>query len=120
MSNLKSLRFQSIISHEGAELGHILLLNIIRKAYKGSPLTLSHLNLSDLERSKSRTLKFRSIISRKGAVVGHMLQLDINRKAFWGVMVCLHFTLVTLNDQCQGHSDFGRPISHEFFYISLQ
>ncbi len=35
-----------------------------------------------------------------------MLQLDINRKAYLGsLMMCLHFTLVTLKDQCQGHSD---------------
>ncbi len=37
--------------------------------------------------------------------LGHMLLLKINRKAYVGsLMVCLHFTLVTLKDQCQGHS----------------
>ncbi len=58
-------------------------------------------------KGQSRSLKFLSIISRKGAELGHMLQLDINWKAYLGsLMVCLHFTLVTLKDQCQGHSDW--------------
>ncbi len=59
-SNSRSLRFRSLIhvSCKGAELGHMLLLNINSKAYKESPMTLSHLTLSDLERSKSRSLKF--------------------------------------------------------------
>ena len=36
-----------------------------------------------------------------------MLLLDINRKAYMGsLMVCLHFTLVTLKGQSQGHSGF--------------
>ncbi len=34
-----------------------------------------------------------------------MLQLNINEKAYMrSLTVCLHFTLVTLKDQCQGHS----------------
>ncbi len=32
-----------------------------------SPMTLSHMTLSDLERSNSRSLRFRSLISCKGA-----------------------------------------------------
>ncbi len=59
------------IYHKGPELSHMLLLNINRKAYMGSPMTLSHLTLSDLERSKSRALKFRKLLSRKGAELGH-------------------------------------------------
>ena len=75
-------------------------------------MALSHLTLSDLERSKSRSFKFCSIISRKGAKLGHMLQLIINRKEYIGsLMVCLHFTLATLKDQCQGHSDWKAYIS---------
>ncbi len=46
----------------------MLLLNINRKPYMGSPVTLSHLTLSDLERSNSRSLRFQSLISCKGAV----------------------------------------------------
>ncbi len=61
--------FQPLLSCNGAELGHILLLNINRKACMGSSKTLSHLTLSDLERS----LRFRSLISRKGAELVHML-----------------------------------------------
>ncbi len=38
----------------------------------GSAKTLSHLTLSDLERSKSRSLRFRSIISRKGAELAYI------------------------------------------------
>ncbi len=41
-----------------------------------------------------------------------MLVLNINRKAYMGSLtMCLHFTLVTLKDQCQGHSDL------ECFYL---
>ncbi len=41
----RSLGFRSLIFHKGAELGHMLLLNIHRKAYMRSPMT--HLTLSD-------------------------------------------------------------------------
>ncbi len=47
-----------------------------------SPITLSHLTLGDLERSKSKSLRFQSLISCKGAELGRMLPLNINRKAF--------------------------------------
>ena len=97
-SNSRSLSFRtsSLISCNWAELDHILLLHINRRAYKESPMTLSHLTLGDLERSKSRSLKFWSIICRKGAELAHVTIL---------LLVCLHFPLVTLKDQCQGHSD---------------
>ncbi len=45
----RSLRFRKLISRKGAELGHMLLLNINRKPYMASPMTLSHLTLNDLE-----------------------------------------------------------------------
>ncbi len=45
----QGLRFWKLISLKGAELGHMLLLNINRKAYKESPMTSSHLTLSDLK-----------------------------------------------------------------------
>ena len=44
----------------------------------GSPVTLSHLTLSDLERSNLRSLTFQSLISCKGPELGHMLLLNIN------------------------------------------
>ncbi len=48
----RSLRFRSLISCTGAELSNmLLLLNINRKAYMGSPTTLSRWALSELERS---------------------------------------------------------------------
>ncbi len=71
-SKSRSLRFQSLISCKGAELGHMLLLNIHRKAYMGSPVTLSYLTLSVLEMSNSRLLRFQSLVSRKGAELGHV------------------------------------------------
>ncbi len=48
----------------------------------GSPMTPSHLTLSDLERSNSRSLNFEGFISRKGVGLGPMLLLIINRKAY--------------------------------------
>ncbi len=38
----------------------MLLLNINRKGYMGSPMTLSNLTLSDLERSNLMSLRFRT------------------------------------------------------------
>ena len=63
----RSLRFQSLLSLKGAELGAMLLSTINRKPNIVSPMTPSHLISSDLERSKSRSLTFQSLISRKGA-----------------------------------------------------
>ncbi len=62
----------------------MLPLNINRKPYMGNQMTLSHMNLSDLEMSKSRSLICRSIFSNKGAELGHMLLLNINRKVYMG------------------------------------
>ncbi len=50
----------------------------------GNQLTRSHLTVSDLERSKSRSLRLRSITSRKGAELGYMLLLNSSRKAYMG------------------------------------
>ncbi len=61
----KVTHIRSLISCKGAELRHMLLLNIDRKAYMGSQMTLSHLTLSDIERSNSRSLRFWSLISCK-------------------------------------------------------
>ena len=72
----------------------------------GSPMTLSHLTLSDLERLKSRSLTFRIIISRKGAKLAHMLLLYIRKACMGSPVVRLLLTLVTLKGQCQSHSDF--------------
>ncbi len=38
-----------IISRKESDLGHMLVLNINRKPYMGSPMAISHLTLSDLE-----------------------------------------------------------------------
>ncbi len=49
-----------------------------------------------------------------------MLQLDINRKAYLrSLVMCLHFTLVILKDQCQSHSDL-EGLYFMSFNISLQ
>ncbi len=104
-STSRSLRFQSIISRKGAELGRMLLLTMYRKPYMGSPMTPSLFHLNDLERSKSRLLTFQSIISRKGAELGSMLLLilTINRKPYiWNPMTRLHLTLCDLERPSQG------------------
>ncbi len=62
-SNPRSLRFRNLISWKGAELVHMLVLNIGRKAYMRNQMILLHLTLSDLERSNSRSLTFQSLIS---------------------------------------------------------
>ncbi len=108
-SNPRSLRFRSLISCEGAELGHILLLNINRKAHVSSQMTLSHLTLSDLKRSNPRSLRFRSLISCEGAELGHKLLMNINRKAYMGSpMTSSHMTL----------SDLGRSNSRSLRFRS--
>ena len=87
-SSSKSLRFQSLISCKGAELSHILLLKINRKAYMGSPVTPSHLTLGGEIQDHS---KFQSLVKE------HMLLLNINRKAYMGSpMTPSHLTLSDL------------------------
>ena len=49
-----SPKFRSLISRKGAELSHMLLLYSNRKSYMVSLMPLSHLTLSDSERSKSQ------------------------------------------------------------------
>ncbi len=62
----------------------------------GSPMAPSHLILSDLERSLSRSFKFRSLIPRKGAQLGPMLLLNSNRKSCIGSSMAL--SNLTLSD----------------------
>ena len=62
----------------------MLLLTINREPYMVSPMTLWHLNLSDLQRSKSRSPRFQSPLYRKGAQLGHKLLLTVNRKPYMG------------------------------------
>ncbi len=74
----------------------MLLLDTTRKPYTWSPMTLSYLILSDLERLKVWSRRCRSIISHKGAELGHILLLKINRKVHMGgPFVQLHLTLMT-------------------------
>ncbi len=61
----------------------MLLLNINRKSYMGSPVTLSHLTLGDLERSISRSLRYQRLIYHKAAELRHILLLKINKKHIW-------------------------------------
>ncbi len=62
----------------------MLLFNMNRKPYMRSIVTLSHLTLSQIERSKSRSLRFRRLISCEGTELGHMLLINPNMKS-WGV-----------------------------------
>ncbi len=48
-SGSRSLRFRNIISPKGAELSHILLLNINRKVCMESPLVQLHLTFLNLK-----------------------------------------------------------------------
>ena len=76
----------------------------------GSPVALSHLTLSDLERSKSRALRFESLICHKGAELGRMLLLIITRKAYMGSPMAS--SLLTLSDP-------GRSKSRSLGFQSL-
>ncbi len=63
----------------------------------GSPMALSHLTLSDLERSRSRSLRFRNLLSRKGDQLGPILLLNINKKSYFGSPMALsHLTFSDL------------------------
>ncbi len=59
-SKSRSPRIQSLISlyisRTGAKLSPMLLLIINRKPYMASTMTQLHLNLGDIERSKSKSL----------------------------------------------------------------
>ena len=50
-------------------------------------MTLKHLNLSDIERSNSRSPGFQTLISGKGSYLDLILQLNIigNHANVWGV-----------------------------------
>ena len=81
----------------------MLLLNINR-----SPKAPSHLTLSDLERSNSRSPLFGSPISRKRVYLGHMLLLNNNSKPYTGSPMALsHLTL----------SDLERSLTFEALYF---
>ncbi len=58
----RSLRYGSLISPKWAKLGHMLLLNTNNKSDVGSPLSPSHLNLCDLEKSNSNSLRFWPVL----------------------------------------------------------
>ena len=51
-------------------------------------------DLSDIERSVSRSVRFWRLTPRKGAELGHMLLLNTNRKPYmWSPMTLSHLTL---------------------------
>ncbi len=66
---------------------HVITVYVTRKPCMTSPMTSSHLTLSDLERSNSRSLIYQSLISCTGAELGPMLLLNINRKAYMGSQI---------------------------------
>ena len=71
----------------------MLLLDITRKAYMGSPMTLKHLTLKVQIHCHS---DFETYI-HKGEELGHMLLLSINRKAYMECPMTLsHLTLSDL------------------------
>ena len=94
-SNSRSLTFPGLISCEGAELHHKLLLNINEKAYMESPMT-SHMTFSDLEgqiqgHSDFETLYLvkelgHMLLSNKSAEnchFSHQLQIQAGRQSPW-------------------------------------
>ncbi len=84
-SKSRSLRFWSIMFHKGAELGHMLLLNINRKAYMGSPFGAITFDLSDLQRSMLRPpMIFESFYIRQRSWVRPHVSIisNVNRKAY--------------------------------------
>ncbi len=90
----------------------MLLLNINGKAYMGSPMTLSHLTLGDLERSNPRSLRFRSHVFCEGAELGHKLLLNINRTAYIeSPMTSSHMTLSDLERSNSRSARFRSLIS---------
>ncbi len=70
-SKLRSPKFQNLIYHKGAELGPMLLLNINRESYMGSPVALSHLTLSNL---KGQSHGHPDLQARHCLVLGYMPQ----------------------------------------------
>ncbi len=77
------------------QIGMSYPLDLNRKSYMGSPMTPSHLTLSDIEwpgKVKFKLLRFWSQII--GAELGHMLALHINRKPYMGITIApSHLTL---------------------------
>ncbi len=89
---------------------HVFTVYINRKPHMMSPMTSSHLTLSDIERSNSRSLRFQSLVSCEYAEIGHMLLLNINRKAYMtSPMILSHLTL----------SDLERSNSRSLIFRSL-
>ncbi len=77
-------------------------------------MTSSHLTLSDVQRSNSRSLTFCSLIYHKGAELGHMLLLNINRKAYVGSPMTLsHLTLSDLERSKSRSLKFRKLISRK-------
>ncbi len=58
---------RSLIFQKGVQLNHMIILNISRKPYVGSPMAPSDLTFRDLDMSNSRSLISLSVICRKGA-----------------------------------------------------
>ncbi len=77
-------KFRSLISHKGAYIGNLLLLNIRKQSYMGCPMLPSDLTLCDLQRSKSRSLTFWSLTYCEWAEIANTLQLNTNRKSYMG------------------------------------
>ncbi len=86
----------------------------------GSPMARSHLTLSYLERSNSRSLRFGSLISRKTAYlpVGPMLLLKINRKPYtWPYGESNGTNGFDLEWPIYGHQDFQEILGTDIFEV---
>ncbi len=83
---------------------------LIKALRRGESFRAITFDLSDLDRSESRSLRFRRIIFRKGAELGHMV-LSIIGKYVWGSIGAIAFDFRELDSQ--GHSYFQRLISRK-------
>ncbi len=114
-SKSMSLRFRSLISRKGVQLGPMLLLNINRKPYMESPMAPSHLTLSDLEMSKSRSLRFSVAVQCRYCIPMYLPagyyheNLNVTNESWLvgGVFCCpsgLSCFLLSLSCLCTGRS----------------
>ncbi len=86
----------------------MLLLNINRKAYMGSPITLSHLTFVTLKGQSQGHSDFKAVcLAKEQSYTYHMLLLNISRKVYMrSSMTLSHMTLSDLETQSLGCSNF--------------
>ncbi len=111
-------KFQVAITPKWWGIHMWLLLDTNSKPYMGSPRAPFDLNLSDLERSNSRSPRFWKLISHKGTQLSPMLLLNINRKPHTGSPMALsHLTLIDLERSNKRSPRYWSLISRKRAYL---